>query len=82
MMMNHSFLRVPGTGVTGTVRVWSLEDGTLVHALEGHTRAVKSVCVTPDGKRVVTAMSAARFDNGTDAALVVRLRGRTPRPTA
>ena len=34
--------------------MWSLEDGTLQRELTGHTRAVYSVCVMPDGKHVVT----------------------------
>ena len=32
-----------------------LADGSLVRTLEGHTKSVTSVCVTPDGQHVVTA---------------------------
>ena len=37
-----------------TARVWLLGDGAHVRTLEGHKDPVNSVCVTPDGQRVVT----------------------------
>ncbi len=43
-------------GVDGTlVELWDLEKGRLLRRFEGHTNAVKSVALTPDGKRVATA---------------------------
>ena len=37
----------------GTVRVWDLSSGELLHTLEGHT-SVESVSVTPDGHRAIS----------------------------
>ncbi|MCP4683919.1 MAG: hypothetical protein GY867_00590 [bacterium] len=33
----------------GTVKLWRVSDGTLLHSLEGHTSAVSSVAFSPDG---------------------------------
>ena len=37
-----------------TVRVWNLSTGRLEHTLVGHTEAVASVLVSPDGTRIVS----------------------------
>ena len=34
--------------------MWNAETGEKVHTLEGHTDGVMSVCVTADGKRIVS----------------------------
>jgi WD40 repeat protein len=39
----------------GTVRVWDLHKGRLLHTLEGHTGWVWGVSMTPDGQRAVSA---------------------------
>lgn len=40
--------------VEDTLRVWDLETGREERVLEGHTREVKAVAMTPDGRRVVS----------------------------
>ncbi|MSR58462.1 MAG: hypothetical protein EXS05_12550 [Planctomycetaceae bacterium] len=42
------------TGGTGMARIYSTEDGKLLHELPGHTRGVFAVAFAPDGKRVAT----------------------------
>ena len=37
---------------TGTLQVWHLKSGKLLHTLQGHTDAVNAVAVTPDGKAI------------------------------
>ena len=37
-----------------TARMWSLEDGTVVHEFIGHEKGVSSVCLTVDGKHLIT----------------------------
>ena len=46
--------RAVSGGSDGTVRVWDLEAGTLVHALPGHQGQVCTVAVSADGRRAVT----------------------------
>jgi WD40 repeat protein len=41
-------------GDDGTVRVWDLDAGTLLHALTGHDRGVTVVAVSADGRRAVS----------------------------
>jgi WD40 repeat protein len=36
------------------LKVWELETGREIRTLEGHIGAVRSVCLTPDGRRVVS----------------------------
>jgi WD40 repeat protein len=38
-----------------TLKVWDLEQGTLLRTLEGHTDWVLAVVVMPDGRRAVSA---------------------------
>ena len=38
-----------------TLKVWNLETGDEPHTLEGHSRSVTAVAVTPDGQRAVSA---------------------------
>jgi WD40 repeat protein len=56
--------RAVSAGMDGTARVWNLADGRCLHTFRGHTSrgpgvpnsdSVHSVCVTPDGRRVLTA---------------------------
>ncbi len=37
------------------LRVWDIETGTLLATLWGHTAGVTALCLTPDGKRLVSA---------------------------
>ena len=39
----------------GAVDVWSVDDGTVVERLTGHTMAVTDVAVTADGSAVVSS---------------------------
>ena len=39
----------------GTIKVWDLERGAVASTLEGHTRGVNALAVTPDGKRAISA---------------------------
>merc|ERR1712166_1372254 len=38
----------------GTVRLWSAESGELLHTMEGHTSAVRSVAFSPDGQSALS----------------------------
>jgi WD40 repeat protein len=40
-----------------TLKIWSVEQGLLLHVLEGHQGVIFSVVITPDGKRAVSASS-------------------------
>ena len=50
--------RLASGSVSGTVRVWNLDDGKVVRTLK-HSSRVNSVCVTPDGKYVITGSESA-----------------------
>ncbi len=41
--------------VPGEVKVWDADKGTEILALKGHSDMVRSVCFTPDGKRIASA---------------------------
>ena len=43
-----------------TLRIWKIDDGSLVHAIE-HPKAVASVSVSPDSTRVVTGCDDGRM---------------------
>jgi len=59
--------------------VWLLADGSLVRTLEGHTGAVLSACVTPDGQHLVTVSAdmTARVWLLADGSLIHTLEGHT-----
>ena len=46
--------RAVSGGDDGTVRVWDLEAGTVLHALTGHDGGVWAVAVSADGRRAVS----------------------------
>lgn len=46
--------KVASAGDDGTVRVWNVEDGRLLFALEGHDGSVSSVAFSPDGKLIAS----------------------------
>ncbi|HTI49608.1 MAG TPA: c-type cytochrome domain-containing protein [Planctomycetaceae bacterium] len=48
------FVAGSSDGRTGQARVYSTEDGKLLHELKGHGRGVFTVAFAPDGKQVVT----------------------------
>ena len=60
--------RVRFTSREQFVRVWDLESGECLHTLAGHTAAVGSVSMTPDGRLGVSG-SAARSKEGTQLRL-------------
>jgi len=41
----------------GTLRLWDLGSGQLVHTLQDHAAQVHAVTVTPNGKRAISASS-------------------------
>ncbi|KIK41601.1 hypothetical protein CY34DRAFT_199218 [Suillus luteus UH-Slu-Lm8-n1] len=49
---------IAGGSIDGTVRLWSIETGKVVRRWTGHTEAVKSLCWSPDGERVVSGPGA------------------------
>ncbi|MFN0051903.1 MAG: c-type cytochrome domain-containing protein [Planctomycetales bacterium] len=48
------FVAGSSTGGTGMARIYSTDDGKLLHELPGHTRGVFAVAFSPDGTQVVT----------------------------
>ena len=67
-----------------TARLWSLADGTMVREFVGHQDGVTSVCVTPDGKHVITGSydETARVWSLDDGAMVRAFEGHTERVTS
>jgi WD40 repeat protein len=63
-------------GADGTVRLWKLEDGSVVRELT-HDGALTSVAVRPDGKRFASAGThgIAKLWNAEDGKLVAELKG-------
>ena len=47
--------RLAAASADGTVMVWEATTGRKIHALKGHTSAVRSVHWSPDGRRLVSA---------------------------
>ena len=43
------------TGGTGNVRLWNTDGYNILSELEGHSRAIRSLDFSPDGKRLATA---------------------------
>ncbi len=41
-------------GADHTVRLWNITRSSLLHVFRGHTKAVRSVAVSPDGKMIVS----------------------------
>ncbi|MBD2891558.1 Serine/threonine-protein kinase PknD [Actinomadura sp. RB99] len=46
---------IASAGADGTVRLWNPETGECLRVLHGHTNWVMSACVSPDGRRVLSA---------------------------
>ena len=46
--------RKPGTAPDFSVRVWELATGKLEATLKGHTNYIKSLAITPDGRKIVS----------------------------
>jgi WD40 repeat protein len=38
----------------GTIGIWSVQTGKLLHRIHGHRRAVNSICFSPDGKTLAS----------------------------
>ena len=63
----------------GEAKVWDAATGEELLALKGHTGAVRSVALSPDGKRIVTGSNdrtARVWDTGTGQE-VIALKGHT-----
>ena len=74
-------LLASGSG-DGTVIIWNLADGSILHRLDGHTETVNDVAFSPDGSLLLTGSNdlTARLWNVTDGSelkvLESRLLGR------
>jgi WD40 repeat protein len=42
---------------SGTLKIWDLEKGSVIHTLEGHRRGINTIAVSPDQKRLVSGGS-------------------------
>ena len=49
---------VSSAGRNSVVKIWNVEDMSLIRTLEGHTGSVKSARISPDGKLVASASAA------------------------
>jgi WD40 repeat protein len=69
--------RVATASWDGNVRIWSLPDGQLLHALAGHGDEVDTVLFAPDGKRLVSTGrdNIARVWDVATGKAVLALRG-------
>jgi len=47
--------RLASASVDGTIRIWDVERGKILHTLTGHRRSVGAIAVSPDGKLLVSA---------------------------
>jgi WD40 repeat protein len=71
--------------VDGTVIIWNLADGSILHKLDGHTEAVNDVAFSPDGSLLLSGSNdmTARLWNVADGSelkvLESRLLGRVLR---
>ena len=48
-----------------TLKIWDLETGAELGTLEGHSRHVRAVVLTPDDRRIVSNGSTAFWASGT-----------------
>lgn len=63
----------------GTARVWDAGSGRCLIELRGHSRAVRSVAFSPDGKLIVTGSSygTARVWDASSGRSLFELRGHS-----
>jgi len=71
-------------GKDGRVRLYSAENGKLLHVLEGHAKAVTALAFSPDGKRLVTgsADTTARTWDAEKGKELAVLKGHAGRVNA
>jgi len=64
-------------GVDNTLKLWSLEDGSVVKTFKGHKNFVNSVAFSPDGKTLASASEdgAVKLWSAEDGALLNTLKG-------
>ena len=62
-----------------TIKLWNLNDGSLVRELKGHTRRVNSVAFSPEGSLVASGSldNTVRLWRVSDGSLVRELKGHT-----
>ena len=60
-----------------TVKIWDVEDGFLIHSLEGHKYGVTSVTISIDGKKIVSGSydKTVKIWDAQDGSLLHSLEG-------
>jgi WD40 repeat protein len=71
--------RVVSGSFDNTLRVWDLESGQTIRTLQGHTREVSAVALTPDGRRVVSGSqdNSVRLWDLESGETILTLQGHT-----
>jgi len=71
--------RIVSGNSDGEVKIWNVEDGSLLNLLSGHTDGVNSVSCSPDGKRIVSGSDdkTVRIWDADNGRLLHTLKGHS-----
>ena len=66
-----------------TVKLWNVQDGSILYTLEGHTGGIHSVDISSDGKIIASGSDdrTVKLWNGEDGSILYTLEGHTDKVT-